>query len=232
VRASCEASYEDWLLTASAGLAGWPGRVNEKTAAKKGEYLPKSVELNRLLGFSYFITGDSMLTIPMKRERKDQGCEARKPVTNALEVRIADHPFLRGMSVAHLATLAIYAMETDFEPGQFIFRTGEIANRFYLLDSGHVSIEAHARGHEPVSVQTVGPGEVLGWSWLFPPYTSHFDARVLDPVKAIFFYGTRLRERCDEDSEFGHELMTRVAEVTIERLAALQKRLLEQPLNR
>src|SRR6266850_4480701 len=64
-------------------------------------------------------------------------------------------------------------------------------------------------------------------AWLFPPYSWHSDARSIELVKAIFFYGTRLREHCEEDPRFGHELMQRVAEVAIARLNLLQKRVVE-----
>jgi len=80
-----------------------------------------------------------------------------------------------------------------------------------------------------LDIQTVGPGDVLGWSWLFWPYTWRFDARALEPVKAIFFYGTRLREHCEEDPLFGYELMKRVAQVAIERLQIVRQLLLHRP---
>jgi hypothetical protein len=63
----------------------------------------------------------------------------------------------------------------------------------------------------------------LGWSWLFPPYYWHFDARVLEPTTAIFFQGTRLRIQCDEDHDFGYELIKRLASVAIRRLQAARE---------
>jgi len=154
---------------------------------------------------------------------------ATEPQTKlqALQARIAAHPFLNALRPEHLATLALYAMETEFAAGQTIFREGDIANRFYLVDQGKVLLELRVNQHAPVVLQTVGPGEVLGWSWLFPPYAWHSDARAIEPVKALFFYGTRLREHCEEDPRFGHELMQRVAEVAIARLNLLQKRVVE-----
>lgn len=148
-----------------------------------------------------------------------------------LKAEIAMHPFLKGLAPEHLATLALYAMRTEFVPGHLVFRQGDIANRFYLIQRGNVLLEASAPGRNPVSIQLVGPGEVLGWSWLFAPYLWRFDARALEPVQAIFFYGTRLREHCEEDARFGHEIMQRVAAVTIDRLQKLRQRLLETAAN-
>lgn len=137
------------------------------------------------------------------------------------------HPFLKGMSPEHLGTLALYAMRTAFEPAQLVFKQGDLANRFYLILEGEIALEAIAGNRRTVVIQTIGPGEVLGWSWLFPPHTWRFSARALGPVNAIFFYGTRLREHCEEDPAFGHDMLLRVAEVTIGRLNAVRQRLLE-----
>jgi CRP/FNR family transcriptional regulator, cyclic AMP receptor protein len=144
-----------------------------------------------------------------------------------LRLKIGAHPFFKGLRPEHLATLAIYAMQTDFAPGQMILKQGDLANRFYLILEGKVALETRKEDGTPVLVQTIGAGDVLGWSWLFDPYTWRFDARALEPGKAIFFYGTRLREHCEEDPRFGYELMERVAQVAIDRLQALRERLSE-----
>ena len=87
------------------------------------------------------------------------------------------HPFLEGLTPEHLVVLADCAMQTGFPSGQVVFREGEIANRFYLILVGHVDLEAEIRGRQPVTVDSVEAGDVLGWSWLFPPYTWNFTAR-------------------------------------------------------
>ncbi len=139
----------------------------------------------------------------------------------ALEKQIAAHPLLRGMKPEHLKVLADCAMPAEFKEGERIFREGDPANRFYLLEEGNVSLESHGKDEAPVSIQMIGAGDVLGWSWLFPPYYWHFDARALEPVKAIFFYGTWLREYSNQDHDLGYELMKRMAEVVIRRLRLL-----------
>lgn len=144
-----------------------------------------------------------------------------------LVVSEVEHPFLEGLRPKHLDKLAESAMPLNFEPGQIIFSEGDVANRFYLIQSGRVALEEPGVNNEPKLVQIIGAGEVLGWSWLFPPYYWHFNARAMEPTKAIFFYGTRLRQQCEEDHDFGYELMKRMSEIIIDRLQSTRKKLLE-----
>jgi len=116
-------------------------------------------------------------------------------------------------------------MPTGFDAGQLIFREGEIANRFYLILAGQVQLEAEAADRPGVLVEYVGAGDILGWSWLFPPYTWNFTARTVEPVRAIFFYGTWLRDRCEAEPAFGFDLMKRTAAVAIRRLQATRRQL-------
>jgi CRP/FNR family cyclic AMP-dependent transcriptional regulator len=142
----------------------------------------------------------------------------------ALE-EIAQHPFLRGLRQEHLEALAQCAMRLRFKAGHVIFHEGDPANRFYLLIKGKVALEADS-DEKRVRVQTIGAGDVLGWSWLFPPYYTHFDARALEPTEAMFFYGTRLREMCEENHELGYEILNRIALVVINRLVATERKLI------
>lgn len=145
-----------------------------------------------------------------------------KPLT--LLEEIAAHSFMRGLKLKHLNLLTECAMRTAFESNQIIFREGDLANRFYLIQSGKVLLES-CEGDEPVLVQEIGGDEVLGWSWLFPPYCWHFGARAAEPSKAIFFYGTRLRMQCEENLEFGHEILRRMAMMVIKRLQSSREQL-------
>jgi len=140
---------------------------------------------------------------------------------------IAQHPFLHGLEARYLQTLAECAIETRLQPGELIFREGEIANRFYLIQEGEVALESHVKDGGTLLIQTIGAGDVLGWSWLFPPYYWHFDARALKPTKAIFLYGARLRQRCEEDHDLGYALMKRLAAVVIQRLQSTRRQLLD-----
>jgi CRP/FNR family transcriptional regulator, cyclic AMP receptor protein len=129
------------------------------------------------------------------------------------------HPFLSDMTPAHLRLLAENATEAHFAAGDLIFREGANADRFYLIQRGEVDLQTHSSG-KPVTIQTIHGGDVLGWSWLFPPYRWHFDARAQRDTDAIFIYAPRLRERIESDPVLGYEVMKRVAKVVVHRLHA------------
>lgn len=150
-----------------------------------------------------------------------------KSQNSDLHQRVAAHPFLIGLSEHHITLLADCAMLTHFESGQLIFRTGETANRFYLIESGSVALESNVESRQPVGVDRVGAGDLLGWSWLFPPYLWHFHARATEATSAIFFYGTVLREYCEKDPALGFELFKRMSVVMIRRLQSARGKLLE-----
>lgn len=144
-----------------------------------------------------------------------------------LEAAIAAHRFTADMKPDHLKRLLAVAMFKRFEPGEHIFTEGEPANRFYLICRGKVGLESTRVDETAPLIQFIGEGDVLGWSWLFPPYYWHFDARAVEQTDAIFFYGTRLREQCEEDPGFGYDLMKRVANIVIKRLQITRVQLLQ-----
>jgi len=146
--------------------------------------------------------------------------------TEPLAARVALHPFLAGMNRTHLALLTDCAIATRFKKGQTILRKGEFANRFYLIESGKVVLEAQTGFGEPLVMETIGPGDLLGWSWMFAPYTWQFTARAVEPTTAIFFYGTILREYCEKDHSLGYELLKRMSAVMVKRLQAARKQML------
>jgi CRP-like cAMP-binding protein len=82
-------------------------------------------------------------------------------------------------------------------------------------------------GRGALTVETVDAGDVVGWSWLFRPFRWHFDARALDPVRAIALDGACLRGKCDQDHTLGYELLNRFSPVLLERLQATQLQLID-----
>lgn len=154
--------------------------------------------------------GDQLTSL---RPRSD----ASKPVTPA---SLAELDFFRGLRSEHIAEIARYSKRCHFDAGETLSRQGELANCFYVVTSGRVLIEFTGGGHR-VSVQEVGPGEPVGFSWFFDPENVHFTARALEPVETIFFYGTLVREDCEFDHELGYELMRRTSRVMLKRLEAL-----------
>ncbi len=144
-----------------------------------------------------------------------------------LEPILVEHPFFKDLEPRYLQLIIGCASNVRFDSGQFIFREGEKANQFYLLRQGKVALEVFSPERGAITLQTLGEGEVLGWSWLFPPYRWHFDARVLEPLRAIAFDGECLRTKCEEDHDLGYELVKRVAHIVIQRLQATRLQLLD-----
>jgi len=140
---------------------------------------------------------------------------------------LAKHSFFQGLKPEDLKLIAGCGTNVHFDPGQYLIREGEEADRFFAIRAGTVAIEVHVPQHGPVVIQTVGPGEILGWSWLFPPYRWQFDARARDGVRATSFDGTCLRNKCDTNPELGYELMKRLAYLISERLKATRLQLLD-----
>lgn len=147
----------------------------------------------------------------------------------AVEEVLAEHPFLKGMKKEHIRLLADNAMRTNYLAGDYVFRQDDPANRFYLIEKGKVSLEYHRRDDAPLVAQVLGPGEVIGWSWLFPPYFWHCDARVTEPTTAIFLYGTRLRDQCEADHDFGYEMLKRMNQVVVQRLQTARRQMTASP---
>ena len=162
----------------------------------------------------------------MKRQTKTVTNTERKTQSELMAARVAVHPFLAGMTRTHLALLTDCAIAAHFEKGQTILRKGEFAKGFYLIESGEVVLESGEESGEPVVVDTIGPGDSLGWSWMFPPYVWRFTACAVEPIDAIFFYGTTLREYCEKDHSLGYELLKRTSRVMLRRLQATRDRML------
>lgn len=143
---------------------------------------------------------------------------------------IREQQFFADLNEAQLRVVQELAMEVHYGPDEWIFREGDPANRCFIILKGYVSVEVEsARGSVPV--RTLGPGDDLGWAWLFPPYYMHFSARAIGAVRAIFFYGTRLRQACEQDHELGYQLTKRVAEILVQNLSATQRRFLDTKEN-
>src|SRR4030095_2129942 len=118
------------------------------------------------------------------------------------------------------------AIPVQFERGQIIFREGETANRFYLIESGKLVLESTKGQRKPEFIDPIGAGDLLGWSCMFPPYAWQFTARAVEPTTAIFFYGTILREYCQKDPSLGYELLKRMRSVMVKRRAEARKNML------
>lgn len=145
----------------------------------------------------------------------------------SLERILVEHPFLKDLSPEHVHLIVGCAKNVVFEPNKFLFKENEEAQEFYILRSGKVALEIYTPEYGPITVQTIGEGEVLGWSWLIPPYEWNFDGRAVELTRAIALDGKCLRGKCEEDPVLGYELMKRLASVFEQRLYAMRLQLLD-----
>ncbi|RMI03579.1 MAG: cyclic nucleotide-binding domain-containing protein [Calditrichaeota bacterium] len=137
------------------------------------------------------------------------------------------HPFFQEFPPPVVQRLVKFATTVRFTPGQKIFTVGENADAFYLICQGLVAVEVEIPNYGKVALQKIRDGEILGWSWLFPPHRWHFDARALEETEAVVLDARTLRTHIEVDHELGYHLVKRIARVMEERLRAAREKLVE-----
>jgi CRP/FNR family transcriptional regulator, cyclic AMP receptor protein len=140
---------------------------------------------------------------------------------------LTHHPFFSTLDPGHVELIAGCGTHAQFGRDEYLFHEGKQADRFYVIRHGKVALETAAPQAGILTIETIERGEVLGWSWLFPPYRWHFSARVLEPVRAISLDGACLREKAGRDHDFGYAIMSRFAAIIVERLQATRLQLLD-----
>jgi CRP-like cAMP-binding protein len=138
-----------------------------------------------------------------------------------------EHAFFDGLPEATLELIAGCAVNVHFAPEEMILATGGDADRFWVLRSGKVALEVAAPGPGPIVIETIGPGEILGVSWMLPPHRWSFDARAMDHTSAVSVDAACLRGKCDADPVLGYELFKRFAALVYTRLQATRLQLLD-----
>ncbi|MEU0475045.1 Crp/Fnr family transcriptional regulator [Streptomyces olivaceus] len=136
-------------------------------------------------------------------------------------------PLLRTLPAEQRRRLFALAGPRAFSTGFRIFEEGEAADRFWLIRSGAVALDVYVPGRRAQVVETLGPGQQVGWSWIFPPYRWHLGATAVETVRAWEFDATEVRGLCATDTALGYELMRRSAAVIADRLQATRLRLLD-----
>jgi CRP/FNR family cyclic AMP-dependent transcriptional regulator len=139
-----------------------------------------------------------------------------------IEDVLSNHKFLAGMDYRLVKILASCASMRQFYPEQYIFRQGEKADHFYLIRNGQIDVEAFSASGGPVLIQSLIDGDVLGWSWLVPPYEWRFDARVVRPTEVVALDGRDLHGILAMNHDLAYELLRRFLIVIAERLEAEQ----------
>lgn len=140
---------------------------------------------------------------------------------------LSELDFFAGMDAAHLDLIGDCGAEITAEPGDYLLREGEHADTFYVIRSGSIALEAYMPGRGAITIQTLAKEDLLGWSWLFPPYKWHFDARALERSTLYAFSASCLRQKCDDDPAFGYAMMRRVAQAIVGRLQATRLQLMD-----
>ncbi len=129
------------------------------------------------------------------------------------------------MKPEHVCVAAKGATLESFNRGEFLMHEEEPANRFFLIERGKVAVEVHEPGGLTVQVEELGVGDVLGWSWLFPPYTWHLQARALEQTSVIVINAAHVLRVAENDHALGYEIMKRVGQIIIHRLQAARRQL-------
>lgn len=140
---------------------------------------------------------------------------------------MAAHDFFHGVSEAHLKAIGPCVQSLAIPAGAFLGREGEVANALYLIQSGHVALEVNTPDRGAIAIQTVGPGQIVGWSWFVPPYRWQFDAQATEPVRVIVLDARCVIGKCEQDHELGYHFFKRLAEIIAGRLAATRLQLLD-----
>jgi CRP-like cAMP-binding protein len=140
---------------------------------------------------------------------------------------LAVQPFLNGLTSVQLDKLSFWSRKTLFHAGARLFEEGGRADRFWIIRSGHVTLDTHQPGRPDAVVETLGPGAVLGWSWLFPPYRWRFGASAVYTTLAIELDGPGVQSLCQQDPVLGYMLVSRFMALVVDRLQATRLRLLD-----
>lgn len=144
-----------------------------------------------------------------------------------LERILAEHPFFTGLESYYTNLLVGCAANVRFDVDSYILKEGEEANEFYIIRKGKVALEIFAPQRKPIILGTLGEGDILGWSWLLPPYQWKFHARAVEDTRALALDGKCLREKCEHNHDLGYELLKRFSQIIDCRLDATLLQLLD-----
>ncbi|MCJ2186256.1 cyclic nucleotide-binding domain-containing protein [Novosphingobium beihaiensis] len=144
-----------------------------------------------------------------------------------MEQILGQQSFFAGFPAEFVALIAGCARNCHFKAGEYLLREGDPADSFFLVRQGKAALEIASPARAPVIFTTLGPGEIVGVSWLIPPYRAEFDARAVEPVRAIAIDAKCLRAKCESDHHLGYEMMKRFLPVMVKRLHATRLQILD-----
>lgn len=145
----------------------------------------------------------------------------------SVEAILLQHPFFEDIEPKYIQEISEHAVPMRFATGQHIFRHGEAAHQFFLIRQGLVGLEVFKPAQRAVPLMTIGAGDVLGWSWLFPPYVWHLDANAIQETELIALDGLGLRQQCELNHELGYHIMRHSIQIIEQRFQAALMQLMD-----
>lgn len=142
-------------------------------------------------------------------------------------VNLSKHAFLAGADPALIKLMESHARPVVIPAGTFIYREGETSDDFYLIESGRIAVEINAGGGGAMTIETLHDGDILGWSWVVPPYRKSFDARAVEETRAIAVNAPKIRALMEGNRELGYELLKRIITVVAKRLQSTRLQVLD-----
>lgn len=144
-----------------------------------------------------------------------------------LERIVAEHKLFEGLGHEFIALAAGCAKNVRFGADQYLFHAEDAADWVYLIRHGRVALEIATPGRADVQFETLGEGEIVGLTWLLPPYRWGYDARAIELTRAIALDAKCLRDKCEADHDLGYALMKRFLPVLVQRLQAMRLQMLD-----
>jgi CRP/FNR family transcriptional regulator, cyclic AMP receptor protein len=138
-----------------------------------------------------------------------------------------EHPFLQSLDAYQREDIVDYARPMFYAAGTRIFAEDGPADQLWLIEQGRVALDLRVPGHGEQVVETITAPNVLGWSWLYPPYRWHFGAMALEDTTAIALDAELVRERCDRIPAFGYAVLRGFTPIVIDRLQAARLKVLD-----
>ena len=141
-------------------------------------------------------------------------------MNDEFQILLAQHPFLHGLSEKFISYISVCARQKTFKLGDYLFRYQNLANQFFMLLEGSVLLLNNIPGKNMIPLETIVAPNIVGWSWMEPPYQWHFDAKAQSEIKCLSIQADNLRIRMLNDKEFGFEMYRRFFSVVVDRLQA------------
>lgn len=140
---------------------------------------------------------------------------------------LAEHPFFEDFESDQIDFLVSCSSNRVYKPDEFLFREGTTADSFFLIREGKVAIETASPTAGPLTLGTVGRGDILGWSWIVQPYMHRSDARAIEQTRVLSMDAVCLREKLESDHELGYRLLTKFTGTMAQRISSARIQLLD-----